>query len=65
MLKLEVDGLQQQKITSGSIPVSQNQESEATVGAGSPLPGLIDLDFIHDMQMVGSEFGMNSMNLWT
>ncbi len=32
----EVDGLQQQRTTQGSTPVSQEQETEVTVGTGSP-----------------------------
>lgn len=35
MTNLEADGLQQQKITSCSTPVSPQQESEATVDTGS------------------------------
>lgn len=33
---LDADGLKQQKTTLGSIPVSQEQEMEITVGSGSP-----------------------------
>lgn len=35
---LEVYGLQEQKTTTGSAPVSQEQESDATVGTGSLKP---------------------------
>ena len=38
MSSLEVDGLQQQKSTSGSASVSQAQKAEAAVGTGSPKP---------------------------
>lgn len=42
---LVVDCLHEQKSTSGSIPVNQAQESEATVGIDSPaLPGLMYKD---------------------
>lgn len=72
---LEEIGLQQQKTKPGSPPVSQEKETEVTVGAGSPkldsrqkmgkrFSGLMNLDFCQGKQMVGSEFCINNMNPW-
>ena len=36
MVNLEVDGLQQQKTMSGSMPVSQDQKFEAAEGTDKP-----------------------------
>ena len=71
-LILEADGLEQQKTVWGSTPVSQEQRSEVALGTHSPTldswnvwPGLMNLYFCWDAQMVRSEFGVNSMNPWT
>lgn len=55
---LEADGLQEQKITPGATPVSEEQETEAIIRTGSPkldkigktLPGLQSLGFCCDIR---------------
>lgn len=65
MLKLGVDAQKQEK--TASHPVSQEQETEATICLNSPQlgskmnkgwPGLV---FLPQHRMVGPEFGINSM----
>lgn len=60
------------QITSASTPVNQEQTSEAAVATDSPklgqlkigktLPRLITLNSCRDMQILGLEFGIKSIN---
>lgn len=64
---MHLSGLQQQKSTGGSSPVSSEQETEATVGTGSPKLDSRRLEkhtHIWCIAMIWSELGVNSMNPW-
>lgn len=60
----EADGLQKQGTTPDATLINYERERNIKIGLckiGQILPGLMNLNFCCDIQMLGSEFGVNNM----